>query len=84
MADNKRERSPWSEAASATIRAERAAAGLTQAQMIAKSGLSRSTYIRLESGSSVADVTQLARICGAVGLSLSEFLRRVEQRYPEQ
>jgi transcriptional regulator with XRE-family HTH domain len=83
MSDNKREQSPWSIATSAQIRAERAAAGLTQAQMVELSGISRSSYIRLEKGERVADITQLARICGALGLPLSVFLARVEERKPE-
>lgn len=82
MNDNGRERSPWAETTAAQIRAERAAADLTQAEMIAASGIPRSTYLRLESGARVSDTTQLARICGALGLSLSEFFRRVEGRIP--
>lgn len=84
MADNAREQSPWSDAVAAQIRAERAAAQMTQAELIKASGLARSTYLRLEKGERVADVTQLARICGALGISLSEFLMRVEQRDPER
>lgn len=80
--DVKRERSAWSEAVAAQIRAERAAGGLTQAQMIERSGIARSTYIRLEKNIRVADASQIGRICEALGLSLSEFFRRVEERYP--
>lgn len=80
MSDNKREQSPWSDAVASQIRAERAAAGLTQAQMVELSGIPRSTYIRLEKGLRVADITQLARICGALKMSLSLFLARVEGR----
>lgn len=83
MATNKRELSPWSQAVAAQIRAERAAANLTQAEMIDLTGLSRSTYIRLEKGEHVSDVSQLARICGALRMPLSEFLMRVERRDPE-
>lgn len=83
MSDNKREQSPWSTATSAQIRAERAAAGLTQAQMVELSGIARSTYIRLEKGDRVPDITQLARICGALDMPLSVFLERVEARKPE-
>jgi transcriptional regulator with XRE-family HTH domain len=41
------------------------------------------TYLRLERGDRVPDITQLARICGALGLPLSVFLARVEERKPE-
>lgn len=80
---NPQERTPWSDSVAAQLRAERAAAGHTQDAMIRLSGIPRSTYIRLEKGTRVADASQLARICGALGLSLSEFFRRVEQRHPE-
>lgn len=82
MSDNARERSPWADATAAQIRAERAAAGMTQQQMIAASGIPRSTYIRLESGARVADTTQVARICGALRLPVSVFFQRVEGRVP--
>lgn len=52
--------------------------------MIERSGIPRSTYIRLETGKRVADITQLARIAGALGISVSTFLERVEARYPEK
>lgn len=78
--DNARERSDWSEAVAAQVRAERAAAGLTQAQVYEPAGLPRSTYIRVEKGTRVADTTQLARICNVLGLRMSEFFARVEGR----
>lgn len=83
MSDNRQERSPWSDATSAQIRAERAAAGWTQAKMVELSGVKRSTYLRLEKGQRVPNITDLARICAALGMPLSEFLRRVEARKPE-
>ena len=67
----------------ALVRAERAHKGWTQVQMVKESGLSRSTYMRIESGEHIADATELARICGAIGIPLSEFFRRVEERDPE-
>ena len=69
---NLRERSDWSDAVAATIRAERAALSLTQSDVIARSGLARSTYIRIETGQRVPDVTQLARIAEALGMRLVE------------
>lgn len=82
--DTSRERSPWSDAVAAQFRAERAAKGWTQEQMSERSGIPRSTYIRMEKGARVADTTQIARVCGALGLRLSEFFQRVEQRMPER
>lgn len=75
-----RERSDFSESVAAQVRAERAAGGYTQAEIVRRSGLARSTYLRIEAGTHVADTTQLARICGVYGLPLSEFFARVEAR----
>lgn len=60
------------------IRAERARKRWTVNTMAERSGLARSTYYKLETGDRVADVSQLGHICAAIGLSLSEFLMRVE------
>jgi len=83
MADNARQRTPWSDAVAAQVRAERAAAGWTQMEMVRRAGLSRSTYMRIERGTHIADTSELAHICAAVGIPLSEFFRRVENRHPE-
>lgn len=82
MGTNKREQSAFSDAVARTVRAERAAARMTQAQMIEATGLSRSTLVRIESGAHVADTTEVAKICGALGLGLAEFFHRVESRLP--
>lgn len=80
MASNKRERSVYSDAVAATIKGERAAAGLHQRDMIERTGISRSTYIRIEAGTHVADTTEVARICAALGLGFADFFHRVELR----
>lgn len=80
MGSNSRDRNLWSTTVAAQLRAERAAAHLTQAQVIEGSGLGRSTYLRLESGERVADTAQLAAILSVIGLPMSEFMRRVEDR----
>ena len=78
--DNARERSAFSDAVAAQVRAERAARQMTQAALVEASGIPRSTLIRIESGARVADSTQLHRLTLALGLSLSEFFERVESR----
>lgn len=83
MASNTRERTPWSDAVANEVRAERARKGWTQLEMVRHTGLSRSTYMRIESGEHIADMSELARICGAVGIPLSQFVRQVEERNPE-
>lgn len=77
---NARNRGHITSAVAAQIRAERAAAGLTQRQVMDRSGLPKSTYLRMESGERVADVGQLAAFCSAVGVPLSVLLARAEDR----
>jgi len=64
----------------AQIRAERAAAGIPQSEVMRRSGIARSTYIRIEAGVHIADTTEMARIAQALGVPLSELFRRVEDR----
>ena len=64
----------------AQVRAERAAAHLPQSKVTSMSGIARSTYLRIEAGTHVADTTELVKITRALGLSLSEFFQRVENR----
>lgn len=80
MGTNGREQSGWSRTVAAQIRAERAASGLTQSEVMARSGIPRSTYLRIEKGTHVADTTELKKITGALGISMSEFFQRVEVR----
>ena len=80
MGSNHREQSGWSRTVAAQIRAERAASGLTQIGLYTRAGIPRSTYLRIESGTHIADTTELAKITEALDLSMSEFFRRVENR----
>jgi transcriptional regulator with XRE-family HTH domain len=80
---NARDRTPWTEWVAAQIRAERAARHMTQEQVIALSGLPRSTYLRLEKGTRVPDADQLKRLCDGYGMKLSLFYSRVEEREAE-
>ena len=78
--DAGRERSDWSAAVAAQVRAERAAAQWTREELAAASGVMKQTLMRIETGQRVADVSQVGRICAALGLPLAEFFRRVEGR----
>lgn len=60
------------------IRAERARQRLTQAQVIERSGVPRSTYVRMEAGTRAIDVVQLDRVAVAFGVSARELLERAE------
>lgn len=77
---NARERTAFTEAVSEQVRAERAASGMSLDEVVAASGLSKMTYRRMESGERVADIAQLDRFCAAVGLPISTFLARAEER----
>lgn len=72
--------SPLSLALAAQMRAERAAADLTQTQLASKAGMGRTTLIRIEAGERDMDTTQLAGLCRALDLSLVEFISRAEER----
>ena len=75
-----RRQSGWSRTVAAQVRAERAASGLTQIELYTKAGIPRSTYLRIERGTHLADTTELAKIMDALCISMSEFFRRVENR----
>src|SRR5690606_18263595 len=79
MATNKRERSDYSDRVAAQVRMERTNAGLTQAAVYEPAGMSRSTYIRIERGEHVLDVTQLAGICVPLRMTPVGLLERVER-----
>lgn len=55
------------------IRALRAENGLTLDQLAAESGVSRAMISRIERGEASPTASLLARICAALGLSLSGF-----------
>lgn len=80
---NAGERSPWSTAVGAQVDAERSRRGWSQVELARRSGVGRITILRIEAGTRVANTTQLARLCGAFEMPMSEFFRRVEQQNPE-
>lgn len=80
MGTNAREAGgPLNQALANEIRAERARQRLTQAQVIEKSGIPRSTYVRLEAGERVIDVQQLDKIAHAFGIPMRELVDRAER-----
>ena len=70
----------WSSAVAETLRAERAAARLSQQELARRAGMPRPTYRRYESGERAPNLAQLAQIAAALSMSLSEFAARVEGR----
>jgi len=75
-----RERNEWSDAVARQIKAERAAASMTQKDVCQASGIPEVTYKRLEAGSRVMAEDQLAAILGALRIPASTFYARVEGR----
>lgn len=73
---NARERSEFSQAVADQIKAERARRGLTQQQVFEPAGMARMTYVRIENGTRVADVTQLSRIAEVFGMPLGLLVTR--------
>ena len=72
---------PWTGAVATQLRAERAAAGLTQEQLAALAGLPRTTYKRMEAGERAISFAQVALVLAALpGLSMTEFVMRAERR----
>ena len=69
-----------SAALAAEIRAERARQQLTQEQVFEPAGMSKSAYLRIETGQRGANVAQLAHIADALGLPLSDLVARAESR----
>lgn len=61
------------------LRRLRLDAGLTQAELAERVGQSQSFVSKYESGERRLDVLELRRICGALGLGLTDFVRRLEE-----
>lgn len=78
--DHDRDGPRWDQAVAETIRAERAAAKLSQAEVAKRAGIPRVTYIRYETGERRPSMTQVVQIARALGLTLSGFARLVEDR----
>ncbi len=74
----------WDAATASTIRAERAAAGLSQAKVSELSGIPRVSYIRYETGERKPNITQIAAIAQALNIPFSTFVRRIEDRVKSQ
>lgn len=80
MGNNAQARNLTSEAFAATLRAERAALGLSQKDLYTAAKIPSSTYFRLESGERTMNTAQLGDICKALGMSITEFALRAEAR----
>ena len=79
-ASNARKRTPEAAAFAAQLRAERAAADMSQDELAKASGISKPTIARIETGVRVMDTSHLAAFCLALRISLSTFATRAEER----
>ena len=62
------------------LRETRRKAGLTQVRLAQELGVSQSFVAKAEKGERRLDVIQLRTICLALGTTLKEFVRKVEER----
>ena len=60
------------------VRQMRTDAGLRQADLARKLGEPQSFVSRYESGDRRLDVLELRQICGVLGVSLADFIKRLE------
>jgi transcriptional regulator with XRE-family HTH domain len=61
------------------LRQMRTEAGLTQTEIAQRLGQPQSFVSKYESGERRLDVLELRQVCAVVGLSLADFVRRLEQ-----
>ena len=64
----------------ALLRETRTAAGVTQVQLAKMLGQSQSFVSKYENGDSRLDILQLRTVCQTLGLSLADFVARLEER----
>ena len=62
------------------LKEARESAGLTQAELAERLGLSQSQVSKCERGERRVDVIELREWCGAMGVRLSAFIRTLERR----
>lgn len=70
----------WGRAVGETIRAERNARKMTQAELATAANIPRSTYLRYESGERQPNVAQLAAIADGLGMTLGRFAAEIARR----
>lgn len=80
MGQTARERSAWSRAISEQIKAERTDRNVSVSDMWQRSEISLNTLYRIEDGQRVPDVSQLARICDALGMSPVTLMQHAQER----
>jgi transcriptional regulator with XRE-family HTH domain len=57
--------------------------GIRQIELAEKLGVPQSFISKYESGDRRLDILELRQVCGAIGISLQEFIRRLEENLNE-
>jgi transcriptional regulator with XRE-family HTH domain len=57
--------------------------GIRQVELAEKLGVPQSFISKYESGDRALDILELRQICKAIGISLEEFVRKLEERLHE-
>lgn len=70
----------WTAAVAATLRAERAVAELSQAQLSERAQIARTSYRLYEEGKRNPTVLQLAQIAEVLGIQFSYLIGEIERR----
>lgn len=60
------------------LRKDRKESGVTQVELARKLGLTQSQISKIERGENRLDILQLRSFCQAVGVSVTDFVRRLE------
>lgn len=79
MKQNEREKR-WAEAVAATLRAERAVAGLSQAETAERANIARTSYRLYEEGKRNPNVPQLVSIAATFKIPFSSLIGDIERR----
>jgi len=62
------------------LRELRKAAGVTQVELADRLGMTQSLVSKIERGDRRLDIIELRTICGAIGVSLVEFVTKLETK----
>jgi transcriptional regulator with XRE-family HTH domain len=80
MADEVRARGYRRRLVGAVLRDLRVDAKVRQSDVARRLGAPQSTVSKIESGERTADAVEILEICAALGVSMTEFVRRLERR----
>lgn len=62
------------------LKTQRRDSGTTQIELAKRLGLTQSQVSKIERGEKRLDIVELRAVCGALGLGLAEFVRKLDQQ----